>query len=170
VTAGRRAKPMRRTGRAGFKAPARPLARSAGLSRTGGLARTGTLTQTGQLAQTGALARTGELARTGRIAPRSKKTAEVYATVRVPLVVAYLAEHPWCQIKWDSHCNGRAEGLHEVLSRGRGGSITDKANGLAACHYCNGAVSDHPAEAEDRGFLVKSGRPSKAVPRKGLAA
>lgn len=34
-----------------------------------------------------------------------------------------------------------------------------------ACNPCNEAVSSNPAEAEKRGFLLKSGRPSKAVPR-----
>lgn len=111
------------------------------------------------------LARTGQLARTAVLKARSPKTAKVYRTERVPLVQDILAARRFCEIRWDANCRTLAEGLHEILSRGRGGSITDEANVLAACHYCNGAVSDNPAQAEARGFLAKSGRPSKAVPR-----
>lgn len=95
--------------------------------------------------------------------PRSKKMAKVYREVRVPMVVEVVGQP--CGIRWDENCRVHAEGLHEVLSRGRGGSITDPANCIPACHYCNGAVSDNPTEAENRGFLKRSGRPSKAVPR-----
>jgi hypothetical protein len=100
-----------------------------------------------------------------RIAPRSKKTAKVYRDERVPLTQKMLSEQSWCGIRWDDRCQGEADALHEILSRGRGGSITDEANCIPACNPCNEAVSGNPAEAEKRGFLRKSGRPSKAVPR-----
>jgi hypothetical protein len=109
--------------------------------------------------------RTAPLKRSAPLPYRSAKTAKVYREQRVPLVQAMLAAQPWCQVRWDENCRGHAEGLHEVLSRGRGGSIVREDNCVAACHYCNGAVSDNPAEAEARGFLKKSGHPAKAVPR-----
>lgn len=96
---------------------------------------------------------------------RSKKTAKVYRDERIPLTQKMLAEHPECGIRWDDRCRGMADALHEILSRGRGGSITDEANCIPACNPCNEAVSSNPAEAEKRGFLLPSGRPSKAVPR-----
>lgn len=114
---------------------------------------------------TSVLKRTGELARTAGLKARSPKMAKVYRDERVPLTVATLAERRWCEIRWDANCTRLADALHELLPRGRGGSITEKANTIPACNYCNGAVSDNPAEAEVRGFLLKSGRPSKAVPR-----
>lgn len=105
------------------------------------------------------------LQRAGRLRYRSPKTAAVYRDQRIPLTQAMLAERPWCEIRWDDGCTRRADALHELLSRGRGGSITDPENCVPACNHCNGAVSDNPVEAEARGFLKRSGRPSKAVPR-----
>lgn len=100
-----------------------------------------------------------------RLRQRSKKTAKVYRDERIPLVVALLAEHPECQIQWDDDCTGHAVDVHELLSRGRGGSITDRANCVTGCRHCHDKVTQNPAEAETRGWLLKSERPSKAVPR-----
>jgi len=100
-----------------------------------------------------------------KLPPRSRKTAKVYREQRVPLTQEMLADHPGCGIRWDERCRGLADALHEILSRGRGGSITGRANCIPACNPCNEAVSSNPAEAEKRGFLLPSGRPSKAVPR-----
>jgi hypothetical protein len=105
----------------------------------------------------------------GRLPARSAKTAKIYREQRIPLTQESLAGNPWCGIRWDGNCTRRADALHEILPRGRGGSITEKANTLPACNYCNGAVSDNPAEAEARGFLLPSGRPAKAVARRGQA-
>lgn len=72
---------------------------------------------------------------------------------------------PECGIRWDENCRGLADDLDEILSRGRGGSITDAANTTPACRPCHIQKTEHPAEAERRGFLLPSGRPRKAVPR-----
>ena len=111
------------------------------------------------------LARAGQLARTAGLKARSPKMAKAYRTKRVPLVAAMLAEQPWCQIQWDEGCQGRSADIHELLSRGRGGSITAEANCIAGCRHCHDAVTQNPAEAEARGFALPSGRPSKATPR-----
>jgi hypothetical protein len=101
-----------------------------------------------------------------RLRHRSKKTAKVYRDERIPLTQKMLAEAGYqCGIRWDDRCRGQADALHEILPRGRGGSIVDEANCVPACNPCNEAVSSNPAEAEKRGLLRKSGRPSKAVPR-----
>lgn len=60
-----------------------------------------------------------------------------------------------CAIRWDDRCQGAATDPHEPITRGRGGSITDRANIVAACHVCHELVHAHPAEAERRGWLVK---------------
>ena len=136
------------------------------LQRRSQMKRTPLASRSAALPRHAAPRRGGELGRRTRLRPRSDKTAAVYRRQRVPLVQEILAGRPFCEIRWDASCRGVSEGVHEVLSRGRGGSITDKANCIAACHYCNGAVSDNPAEAEGRGWLSKAGRPSKAVPRR----
>jgi hypothetical protein len=78
---------------------------------------------------------------------------------------AVFGDSPWCAIRWGHGCRGFADDLHEVLSRGRGGSITEAANTLPGCRWCHTQVTTHPAEAEARGFLLPSGRPRNAVPR-----
>lgn len=102
------------------------------------------------------LARGGSPARRTRLRFRSKKTAEVYRTQRVPLVKATLAGEPLCQLILPG-CTGLADSVHEVKPRGRGGSITNPANVLPACVSCNtGASQQHITEAQDRGLLAHS--------------
>ena len=89
--------------------------------------------------------------------------AKFYREKRVPLVLAVLARaNGQCQIKWDEHCDGVAEGVHEIMSRGRGGGIMAEGvnameNVQAACHWCNEQVSLHAVEAKARGFLRSAG-------------
>lgn len=104
------------------------------------------------------------LQRTRRLPYRSRKMAATYVTRR-ELVADLLERFPICQIQWDGGCQHLSVDVHELLSRGRGGSITDKANCCTGCRYCHDAVTQNPTTAEARGFLLKSGRPSKAVPR-----
>jgi hypothetical protein len=74
-------------------------------------------------------------------------------------------ERPLCAIKWGPGCTVWADDLDEILSRGRGGSITDPANTNPACRWCHTRKTENPAEAERRGFLLPSGRPRKAAAR-----
>lgn len=105
-----------------------------------------------------ALRRSTPLARKSRLRPVSRKRARVQRERRA-FVSEVLAEGPLCEIRWDANCRGRADGVHEVVKRSHGGALVPGAKAeaqgqrfVAACHYCNGAVEDHPAEARERGW------------------
>lgn len=55
-----------------------------------------------------------------------------------------------------SKCLGHATDLHEVLTRARGGSITDPANCLHLCRPCHSWVTDHPKESLAAGLVRSS--------------
>ena len=76
---------------------------------------------------------------------------KIYAEERIPLVMAAIAEQPWCQLQFPG-CWGRATALDEIKSRARGGSITDRANCVPTCGPCNTYKEDHPLEALARGL------------------
>lgn len=101
----------------------------------------------------------GFMARGKPLAPRSQKRAREMRDKRVPLVAALLAERPWCEVRWDEGCQGRAVDVDEVLSRGRGGDYLDEANCQTACRHCHDMKTRHPAEAEARGLSRKTSRP-----------
>lgn len=42
--------------------------------------------------------------------------------------------------------------MHEILSRGRGGSPTDPENILCLCRGCHSFITTHPAWAEEKGW------------------
>jgi 5-methylcytosine-specific restriction endonuclease McrA len=88
--------------------------------------------------------------RTGRLPFRSRKQQALYRQ-RGPFVAAMLAEHPYCQIRWDAGCGGLAVDVDEILSRAQGGSILDPANCQTACSYCHRMKHLNPAEAVRRG-------------------
>lgn len=79
---------------------------------------------------------------------RSTRMRRVYRD-RWQVVAAFLEEHPTCQRCW----RRRATEVHEVLSRGRGGSILDGGNLRALCHVCHRWVTENPAAATAEGFL-----------------
>ena len=83
------------------------------------------------------------------IRQRSKKMAKLYREVRVPLVRKILEERPWCQ-----RCGRRSQTVHELLTRRRGGSITDETNCVALCKTCHDWIHDHPAKATEEGWLI----------------
>ncbi len=114
-----------------------PLTRRKPLERRTGLARTSEL-------RSG-----GELRRTGRLRPRSKKTAGKYRIRRV-LVAELLEQRPWCEIRWDDRCQGRAVDVDEILSRGRGGDYCDPDNCQTTCRACHDAKHNFPLEAVRR--------------------
>lgn len=49
-------------------------------------------------------------------------------------------------------CPLRADDVHEIVSRARGGSITDPANLLPLCRTHHRWVTEHPIEAEKLGL------------------
>ena len=126
---------------------------------------------TGQLALTGGPKRRtgmkpgGQLARRSRIRSRSPRTARVYQQERRPLVARLLAERPWCEIRWDRGCQGQSADVHEPRMRSRGADICDPAGCVTACRHCHDQVHANPAAATEKGLMVPSGRPRKAVPR-----
>lgn len=93
--------------------------------------------------------------RTGRLRPRSKKTAAKYVERR-KIVAALLEAFPWCQLAWDSGCEGRAVDVDEIRSRAAGGSILDENNLQTACRHCHRMKHEHPAEAHARGLTLRS--------------
>jgi 5-methylcytosine-specific restriction endonuclease McrA len=92
------------------------------------------------------------LQRTGRLPHRSKRTAAVYRTERGPLVAALLAGSPPCQ-----RCmSATATDVHELKTRARGGSITDRENLALLCRPCHTWVTTNPAQALADGWLRSS--------------
>lgn len=85
---------------------------------------------------------------------RSKKQVAVYIARR-KLVAALLEEQPWCSIRWDSNCEGRAVEVDERLARSAGGSILDPANCQVTCRHCHQRKHANPAEAVARGFTIQ---------------
>lgn len=87
---------------------------------------------------------------------RSKKRAKLYRDERVPLVKELLATPTMCEM-WDRPgCDGYAVDVHEIKSRARGGSITDRENLMLLCRGHHTWVTEHPAEARAEGFLLNS--------------
>lgn len=116
-----------------------PLGRSTPLKRTKPLAR-----------GVSQLARTAMPARTKRIAPRSDKRAKLYREERAPLVARLLTERPGCEAciaLWGPDRRvRRSRDVHEVKSRGRGGSITDVANLRCVCAECHRFITEHASD------------------------
>ena len=50
------------------------------------------------------------------------------------------------------NCGAPAEDLHELLSRARGGSITDPANCVPICRLCHDRVTTEPVWAAELGL------------------
>lgn len=91
----------------------------------------------------------------GRMAPVSAKRA-AENEVRQPLIAEMKEEQPWC-----SRC-GRTDlrlDAHELLSRARGGSITDPENIDILCAACHHEVTfeHHKIPDADRWVLSQFG-------------
>lgn len=93
-----------------------------------------------------------ELVRKTALRFRSAKRAREYRTQRRPLVAAMLDERPICE-----RCNAaRSTEVHELLSRARGGSITDPGNCVCLCSACHSTITTNPAKATAEGWLLNS--------------
>lgn len=101
------------------------------------------------------LTRSGAPLRRTRLKPRSAKTISIYVDRRA-LVASLLEERPWCEVRWDDGCQGRAVDVDEILSRGRGGSILDPANLQTTCRHCHNRKHAEPNEAVDRGVALRT--------------
>jgi len=60
---------------------------------------------------------------------------------------------PPCDVPW---CTRMADDLHEVLTRARGGSITDEENTRPVCRQHNDELTLEPAWGYELGFLRHS--------------
>lgn len=61
-----------------------------------------------------------------------------------------------CAAQIPGVCWGLGQAFHEILSRARGGSITDSENMAWLCNPCNGYMDDHPNWAVENGWLKHS--------------
>jgi hypothetical protein len=119
------------------------------------LARVTPLRRAGQLATVTPLHGSHQLARVVPLRPRSAKTEALYRTQRRPLVAELFAEPSICEVPW---CTSTATDPHEVLPRGRGGSILDRANIRRVCHHHNWMfANDEQPWMYELGFLRHSG-------------
>lgn len=63
-----------------------------------------------------------------------------------------------CMVRLSPDCSGRAEDLHHTKLRSGGWSL-DECHAddalLSACRACHMHLHGHPAEAEERGFIVR---------------
>lgn len=111
----------------------------------------------GPLARRTPLAARSGLARGGALPARSAKTEKVYEARR-PLVAEILDSRRWCEAQIPGVCLGQATQVHEVLTRGRGGSILDPDNLLALCGAgpagCHPHITGHPKWADLWGFTL----------------
>ena len=55
-------------------------------------------------------------------------------------------------LAWVVNCGSRADDLHEILSRARGGSISDPENCIPLCRTHHTWVTEHPIEAKEMGL------------------
>jgi hypothetical protein len=62
-----------------------------------------------------------------------------------------------CQARINGVCTDYAQDVHEILTRARGGSITDPDNCLALCRRCHSWLTDHPQFSDEWGFTVHAG-------------
>lgn len=97
------------------------------------------------------------------IAPTSKKRAALLRK-RKKLTEAMKEDGSvMCQFEWKTstaffeemvvRCLRRADDLHEIVSRARGGSIVDPENVVPLCREHHRWVTEHPLEAAELGLL-----------------
>lgn len=87
-----------------------------------------------------------------RMSPKRKALNEL----RRIFVADILTARPWCQARIEGICTRRSVDVHEVLTRARGGSITDPDNVLALCRACHHHITVNPAWAVEHGFMRHS--------------
>ena len=94
---------------------------------------------------------------------RSAKREADYE-LRRPLVRRLLQERPWCEAcpvfathdEKVTYVRQASVDIHEVLTRGRGGSILDESNLLAVCRSCHRRIGNYPALANELGLTRAS--------------
>lgn len=99
----------------------------------------------------------GGLRAGGRLKARSKKRANQYARY-VPEMLAFLEEHPWCQVEGCSRPSGS---VHHIMKR-NGSRLEDKRLWLATCDQCNGRCEDEPGWAMEMAYKFHVNRAGAA--------
>jgi 5-methylcytosine-specific restriction endonuclease McrA len=128
------------------------------VKRGGELKRTELQRKTG-LARTGFRAREVKPAAASRAGPRRAKPIRAVSRkraaenrVRAAVIAAAWPERPRCACG----CGRLADDVHEVLSRARGGSITDRANMRPLARWCHDKATDEDPRFYDLGLVVHS--------------
>ena len=106
------------------------------------------------LARTGRLPSVTPLRRGGPIRAVSSKRQAENAERRRMARERFPDGPPRCVVPW---CPRMADSLHEILSRARGGSITDPENTVPACNPCNDELTLEPAWGYELGLIKHSG-------------
>ena len=83
------------------------------------------------------------------IRSRSKKRQAEFRERKAMLMEAY-GKTPRCFV-----CGGMADDAHELLSRARGGSITDPENVRPVCREDHRRITENPAWAEENGYALR---------------
>lgn len=83
-------------------------------------------------------------------AKRRKAQAERTRTINA---IKRAAHGPVLCVYGFTGCTRYADDANEVLTRARGGSITDAANIRPGCRSCHEWLHHHPAEAHDLGLM-----------------
>jgi len=87
------------------------------------------------------------------IRPISKKRAKVLREAK-PIRDAYRLAHPLCEM---DGCTSRFNlDLHEIVSRARGGSLTDPENLAVLCRPHHDWVTTNPKAATAAGWLRRA--------------
>jgi hypothetical protein len=80
-------------------------------------------------------------------------------------IFVYARSCGWCEVRIPGVCFGRAGNWHHRRSAGR---IWTPSNGLHLCGSgstgCHGWITEHPAEARERGWALLSGQSSRLEP------
>jgi len=82
----------------------------------------------------------------------SKKRASLNI-LRRSFVKKILNDRMMCEARIQG-CTYMPTDVHEILTRGRGGSIIDENNVLALCRTCHHFITNEPAWAKENGFVV----------------
>lgn len=96
--------------------------------------------------------RSGSLPRVTHLRGRSRKRASEDVE-RGKVLAALRVGHPRCQVP---DCTRASQDGHEVLTRARGGSITDPANIRMICRTHHDFFHENPYAAEELGMMRHS--------------
>lgn len=106
------------------------------------------------LARQGAPAARQGAAKARKALPAQSARTKAQAQARSELRWAVLQRDPFCRAPG---CRAESCDVHEVLTRGRGGSPLDLTNCIGLCRKCHQYVTEHPAWAASVGLVRHAG-------------